>query len=133
MGSFLVPGRMPAAVRVEVESGETSGYVTYCASRGHFDPPLAHHRQAVGPRGVHCASRRESVASPQVAGRPGHLGPPRPLFGLGNLPLIVSPTINNLRVTKMLAYGGTGLNLLSTQLLRRLQIPARGLLPTGAF
>ena len=51
---------------------------------------------------------------------------------MGILPLVVSPTISNVKVTKMLVDGGAGLNLLSTQLLRQLQIPPERLLPMGA-
>ena len=42
---------------------------------------------------------------------------------VGTLPLIVSPIIHNLRVTKMLVYGGSSLNLLTTKILETLQIP----------
>ena len=49
------------------------------------------------------------------------------------LPLIVSPTIQNVKVTKMLVDGGAGLNLLSAKLLKKLQIPHSRLSPTGAF
>jgi hypothetical protein len=47
--------------------------------------------------------------------------------------LVVSPTINNVKVTKMLVDGGSGLNLISAKLLRQLQIPTGRLRPTGAF
>ena len=53
--------------------------------------------------------------------------------GVGKLPLVVSSTINNVKVTKMLVDGGAGLNLISTKLLRQLQIPAGRLRPTGTF
>lgn len=46
---------------------------------------------------------------------------------------MVSPTINNVKVTKMLVDGGAGLNLLSAKLLKQLQIPAGHLRPTGTF
>ena len=53
--------------------------------------------------------------------------------GVGVLPLVVSPTIRNLRVSKMLVDGGAGLNLFSTNVFRRLQIPDSELSPTGTF
>ena len=53
--------------------------------------------------------------------------------GVGKLPLVVSPTINNVRVTKILVDGGAGLNLISAKLLKQLQIPAGRLCPTGVF
>ena len=46
---------------------------------------------------------------------------------------MVSPTINNVKVTKMLVDGGAGLNLLSAKLLKQLQVPAGHLRPTGTF
>jgi hypothetical protein len=53
--------------------------------------------------------------------------------GVGVLPLVVSPTINNTRVTKMLVDGGAGLNLLSARVFKQLQVPAGRLCPTGTF
>ena len=49
------------------------------------------------------------------------------------LPLVVSPVINNIRVTKMLVDGGSGLNLISVQLMEKLQISEERLEPTGSF
>ena len=43
--------------------------------------------------------------------------------GVGVLPLVVSPVIHNVTVTKMLVDGGAGLNLISADLLGKLQIP----------
>ena len=53
--------------------------------------------------------------------------------GVGVLPLVVSPVIHNVTVTKMLVDGGAGLNLISTDLLEKLQIPRERLAPTGSF
>ena len=52
---------------------------------------------------------------------------------VGCLPLLVSPTIRNLKVTKMLVDGGAGLNLISPVVVKRLQIPDRDLEETGTF
>ena len=46
---------------------------------------------------------------------------------------MVSPTINNTKVTKMLVDGGAGLNLLSARVFKQLQVPAGRLRPTGTF
>ena len=46
---------------------------------------------------------------------------------------MVSPTIRNLKVTKMLVDGGAGLNLISPIVVRRLQIPDGDLEETGMF
>ena len=52
---------------------------------------------------------------------------------VGCLPLLVSPTIRNLKVTKMLVDGGAGLNLISPVVVKRLQIPDGDLEETGTF
>ena len=46
---------------------------------------------------------------------------------------MVSPTIRNLKVTKMLVDGGAGLNLISSAVLKKLQIPDSELEETGTF
>jgi hypothetical protein len=40
--------------------------------------------------------------------------------GVCALPLVVSPVIGNMRVTKMLVNGGAGLNLISVKLMEKL-------------
>ena len=52
---------------------------------------------------------------------------------VGFLPLLVSPTIHNLKVTKMLVDGGAGLNLISPAVIEKLQIPDGDLEETGTF
>ena len=52
---------------------------------------------------------------------------------VGCLPMLVSPTIRNLKVTKMLVDGGSGLNLISSAVLQKLQIPDSELEETGTF
>ncbi|SPT20406.1 unnamed protein product [Triticum aestivum] len=49
------------------------------------------------------------------------------------LPMLVSPTIRNLKVTKMLVDGGAGLNLISSAVLQKLQIPDSELKESGTF
>ena len=46
---------------------------------------------------------------------------------------MVSPTIRNLKVTKMLVDGGAGLNLISPAVIEKLQIPDGDLEETGMF
>jgi hypothetical protein len=53
--------------------------------------------------------------------------------GVGSLPLVVSPVIRNMRVTKMLVDGEAGLNVISVKLMEVLQISKRELAPTSAF
>ena len=52
---------------------------------------------------------------------------------VGCLPLLVSPTIRNLKVTKMLVDGGAGLNLISPAVINKLQIGEEELEVTGTF
>ena len=52
---------------------------------------------------------------------------------VGCLPMLVSPTIRNLKVTKMLVDGGAGLNLISSAVIKKLQIPDGELEETGSF
>ena len=52
---------------------------------------------------------------------------------VGCLPLLVSPTIRNLKVTKVLVDGGAGLNLISPAVIKKLQIPDGDLEETGMF
>ena len=53
--------------------------------------------------------------------------------GVGTLPLVASPIINNVVVSKMLIDGGSSINLISTKLMSKLQITEACLAPTGPF
>lgn len=53
--------------------------------------------------------------------------------GVGILPLVVPPTINNIKVTNMLIDGGAGLNLLPTKVYKKMQIPMKHFCPMGMF
>ena len=53
--------------------------------------------------------------------------------GVGTLPLVASPIINNVVVSKMLIDGGSSINLISTKLMTKLQITKASLAPTGPF
>jgi hypothetical protein len=46
---------------------------------------------------------------------------------------LVSPTIHNLKVSKMLVDGGASLNLISPEVIKRLLIPDGDLEETGTF
>jgi hypothetical protein len=52
---------------------------------------------------------------------------------VGCLPLLVSPTIRNLKVTEVLVDSQAGLNLISPDVIRRLQIPDGDLQEMGTF
>ena len=49
------------------------------------------------------------------------------------MPLLVSPTIHNLKVTKMLMDGGAGLNVISPAVISKLQIVEEELEDTDVF
>jgi hypothetical protein len=51
----------------------------------------------------------------------------------GALPMLCSPTISNVLVTKTLVDGGAGLNVLSVETFETLQVPYDQLLPTKPF
>ena len=53
--------------------------------------------------------------------------------GVGTLPLVAAPIINNVVVSKMLIDGGSSINLISTKLMAKLQITRNILGPTGPF
>jgi hypothetical protein len=52
---------------------------------------------------------------------------------VGILPMVVTPTICNLRVGRVLVNGGAGLNLLSPEVFHKMQIGERKLLPLMPF
>ena len=54
-------------------------------------------------------------------------------MGSGTLPLVVSPIINNITVSKMLVDGGSSIKLISAVLMDKLQISEAQLLPTSPF
>ena len=58
---------------------------------------------------------------------------PHRTTAVGCLPLLVSPKIRNLKVTKMLVGGGAGLNLISPRVISKLQIAEEDLEVTDTF
>lgn len=54
-------------------------------------------------------------------------------IAVGCLALLVSPTIRNLKVTKMLVDGGAGLNLIFPKVISKLQIAEEELKVIGTF
>ena len=58
---------------------------------------------------------------------------PKSSSGVGRLPLVVSPTICNIQVTRMLVDGGAGLNILTPDVFKKMQVPPGRLQPTMPF
>jgi hypothetical protein len=58
---------------------------------------------------------------------------PDRIIGVGTLPLVVSPIIKNVRVSKKLVDGGASLNILSAKLVDKLQITEDQCPPPSPF
>jgi hypothetical protein len=48
---------------------------------------------------------------------------------MGTIPLVCTPTINNIAVTKTLIDGGFGLNVISVETFEKMQVPYDRLMP----
>jgi hypothetical protein len=58
---------------------------------------------------------------------------PKSTRSVGTIPLLCTPTINNVAVTKMLIDSGVGLNVLSIETFEKLQVPYECLMLTRPF
>jgi hypothetical protein len=50
--------------------------------------------------------------------------------GVGTIPLLCMPTINNIAVNRTLINGGAGLNIISVEVFEKMQVPYHWLMPT---
>jgi hypothetical protein len=53
--------------------------------------------------------------------------------GVGTIPLLCTPTINNIAVNRTLIDGGVGLNIISVEIFEKMQVPYHRLIPTRPF
>jgi hypothetical protein len=53
--------------------------------------------------------------------------------GMGTIPLLCTPTINNIAVNRTLIDGGAGLNIISVEIFEKMQVPYHRLMPTRPF
>jgi hypothetical protein len=53
--------------------------------------------------------------------------------GVGTIPLLCMPTINNIAVNRTLIDGGAGLNIISVEVFEKMQVPYHRLMPTRPF
>jgi hypothetical protein len=53
--------------------------------------------------------------------------------GVGTIPLLCTPTINNVTVNRTLIDGGVGLNIISVEIFEKMQVPYHRLVPTRPF
>ncbi|KAM0890753.1 hypothetical protein ACQ4PT_026840 [Festuca glaucescens] len=58
---------------------------------------------------------------------------PKSTRTVGTLPLVCTPTINNIDVTKTLIDGGANLNVISVETFEKMQVPYDRLMPTRPF
>jgi hypothetical protein len=52
---------------------------------------------------------------------------------VGAIPLLCMPTINNIAVNRTLIDGGAGLNIISVEVFKKMQVPYHRLMPTRPF
>jgi hypothetical protein len=52
---------------------------------------------------------------------------------VGTIPLLRTPTINNIAVNRTLIDGGAGLNIISVEVFEKMQVPYHRLMPTRPF
>jgi hypothetical protein len=53
--------------------------------------------------------------------------------GVGTIPLLCTPTINNIAVNRTLINGGAGLNIISVEVFKKMQVSYHRLMPTRPF
>jgi hypothetical protein len=53
--------------------------------------------------------------------------------GMGTIPLLCMPTINNIAINRTLIDGGAGLNIISVKVFEKMQVPYHRLMPTQPF
>jgi hypothetical protein len=53
--------------------------------------------------------------------------------GIGTIPLLCTPTINNIAVNHTLIDGGAGLNIISVEVFEKMQVPYHWLMPIRPF
>jgi hypothetical protein len=52
---------------------------------------------------------------------------------MGTIPLLCTPTINNITVNRTLIDGGAGLKIISVEVFEKMQVPYHRLMPTRPF
>jgi hypothetical protein len=58
---------------------------------------------------------------------------PISMKAVGTIPLLCTPTINNIAVNRTLIDGGAGLNIISVEVFEKMQVPYHQLMPTRPF
>jgi hypothetical protein len=52
---------------------------------------------------------------------------------MGTIPIVCTPTINNIAINHTLIDGWAGLNIISMEIFKKMQVPYRSLMPTRPF
>jgi hypothetical protein len=60
-------------------------------------------------------------------------GHPVSTRAVGTIPLLCTPTINNITVNRTLIDGGAGLNIIFVEVFEKMQVPYHQLMPTRTF
>jgi hypothetical protein len=84
------------------------------------------------------AAAQPSVNSPRVKWSSNKLGfdeedPPISTRAVSPIPIVCTPTINNIAVNRTLIKGGAGLNIISVEVFAKMQVPYHRLMPTRPF
>jgi hypothetical protein len=58
---------------------------------------------------------------------------PTSIKAVGTIPLLCTPTINNIATNRTLINGGAGLNIISVEVFKKMQVPYHWLMPTRPF
>jgi hypothetical protein len=84
------------------------------------------------------AVAQSSVNSPRLRWSSNKIGfdeedHPISTRGIGTIPLLCMPTINNIAVNRTLIDRGAGLNIISVEVFKKMQVPYHRLMPTRPF
>jgi hypothetical protein len=84
------------------------------------------------------AVAQPSVNSPRLRWSTNKIGfdeedHPIPTRAVGTIPLLCTPTINNIAVNHTFIDGGAGLNIISVEVFKKMQVPYHRLMPIRPF
>jgi hypothetical protein len=84
------------------------------------------------------AAAQPSVNSPRLKWSSNKLGfdeedHPISTRAVSTIPIVCTPTINNIAIDRTLIDGGAGLNIISVEVFEKMQVPYHRLMPTRPF
>jgi hypothetical protein len=103
---------------------------------GGAQAPLSNHQFKQLSREI--AAAQPSTNSPRLKWSSNKLGfdkedYPISTRAVGTIPIVCTPTINNIVVNRSLIDGGAGLNIISVEVFEKMQVPYHPLMPTRPF